>query len=624
MAPKLQIDDRPTFLLGVNYWSRRGGPRMWARFDEDAVRAELRQMRSLGLNCCRSFCFIPDFMPRPPEVDEAPLARLRRYLDLCREEGLSTIPSLLVGHMSGENFDFPGQEGRSPYTDPEILDWQRALGSAVGGACVDHPAVIACLASNEMPLWGGTSTPEVIVAWARAIRDALGGDRPFGLGDGVMNLRGGQNGFDPLALKDVIDFIGPHTYYVDVDPLRQALNAEFCVRSVTHLGLPVLLEEFGCSATQANPANQALYYREALHACLTSGASGALSWCFSDFDLEVQPPYNHQTFELGFGVTRADGSEKPVCNELRAVAALIDEIGFADLRPPGPRAAVVVPSYFNESYPFSYDDRARMRRVLLQAYVLCAAAGLEAELVREEALELGRYRLVLAPATQKLLTATWRALLTWVQWGNTLYWSYYAGDDPFLQGAWCQLMPELTGCEHQLRYATYDLPEDPFQLHGQGLPLTVATTTGPPCRRSYLPIEPRGAQILARDGRGAPALVRNPVGQGQVLFLNHPLEYYLSELPDAGDTGVEIYRLAARTAGLEPAVRSDNGQVQLRSVEVDGARPLLWVVNHGWEPAAVSLDAPEAEPIFGADCPLLDGSQTLHLDPKQVAVYRLR
>jgi hypothetical protein len=386
----------------------------------------------------------------------------------------------------------------------------------------------------------------------------------------------------------------------------------------------VLLEEFGCSATQASAANQALYYREVLHACLTAGASGALSWCFSDFDLEAEPPYNHQTFELGFGVTRADGSEKPVCDELRSTAALIDEVGFARLRPPAPRAAIVVPSYFNESYPFSYDDRARMRRVLLQAYTLCAGAGLEAELVREEALELGRYRLVLAPATQKLLTATWRALLSWVQWGNTLYWSYYAGDDPFLQGAWCHLMPELTGCEHQLRYATYDLPDDPFQLHGHGLPLTVPTTTGAHCRRSYLPIDPRSAEVLARDGRGAPALVRNPLGKGQVLFLNHPLEFFLSELPDAGDTGVEIYRLAARTAGLEPTIQSDNGWVQLRTVEVDGERPLLWMINHGWELATVNLDAPEAAPIHGTDCPLFDGSQTLHLDPKQVAVYRLR
>ena len=41
-----------------------------------------------------------------------------------------------------------------------------------------------------------------------------------------MNLRGGNNGFSPAALRHEVDFFGPHTYYGDLDPLRQAINAE--------------------------------------------------------------------------------------------------------------------------------------------------------------------------------------------------------------------------------------------------------------------------------------------------------------------------------------------------------------------------------------------------------------
>ncbi len=100
------------FLLGANYWSRAGGPRMWERFDEPTVRAELAALRAVGLDCLRIFAFAPSFMPAPPAVDEVMLARLARLAELAREAELGLFPTPLVGHMSGENFDFPEQRGR--------------------------------------------------------------------------------------------------------------------------------------------------------------------------------------------------------------------------------------------------------------------------------------------------------------------------------------------------------------------------------------------------------------------------------------------------------------------------------------------------------------------------------
>lgn len=627
MSHLMRIDGAPAFLLGVNYWSRAGGPRMWERFDEAAVRRELRQMRAVGLNVCRSFCFLPTFVPHPPAVEEQALGRLGRFLTLCHEEGLGTLPTFLVGHMSGENYDFPGQAGRSLYTDAELLAWQRALVRAVSNAAARQPAVVAYLVSNEMPLWAGGAAPATIRSWAGELRAALEGpSRPFGLGDGVMNLQGGQNGFDPCALRDVVDFVGPHTYYADTDPLRQAVNVELCVRSLTHLGLPVLLEELGCSSTQASEEGQRLYYREAIHACLSAGAAGALGWCYSDLDLVDERPYRFQGFELGFGITRADGTEKPVCQELRDISRLIERIDLARLRPPRPQAAIVIPSYFNKAYPFSFECHARMRRTLLQAYALCAAADVEVELVPEEALELQRYRLVLAPATQKLLSPTWQALLDWVRAGNTLYWSYHAGDSPSLHGAWCHLIDRLTGCRHGLRYGCLDLPDDQLLIRGSGLDVRVPTTLEDPVSRSFLPIEPGRASVLARDGRGRPALVRAPHGPGRVVFLNHPLERHLAGRPDAtARSGAHrLYRLIAREAGLDRTARADDPGVQLRLVEQDGAPPLLWIFNHTWDPVSAAIDVPEAESLHGTGVALADGRQTLALEPKQVAVFRVR
>src|SRR5215471_17591902 len=133
MTRYLRAFGRETFLLGVNYWSRAGGPRMWERFDEAAVNAEIAQMRTLGCNACRAFLFNPTFMPTPPRVDAAALARLQSFTRACEQAQLAVLPSLLVGHMSGENYDFAGQGGRSCYADEAIVGWERALARAAGG-----------------------------------------------------------------------------------------------------------------------------------------------------------------------------------------------------------------------------------------------------------------------------------------------------------------------------------------------------------------------------------------------------------------------------------------------------------------------------------------------------------
>ena len=55
----------PAGWLGVNFWSRAGGPRMWARYDAPVVREELETLARHGLDTTRSFCFWPDFVPEP-------------------------------------------------------------------------------------------------------------------------------------------------------------------------------------------------------------------------------------------------------------------------------------------------------------------------------------------------------------------------------------------------------------------------------------------------------------------------------------------------------------------------------------------------------------------------------
>jgi endo-1,4-beta-mannosidase len=103
--------------VGTNFWSRTGGPRMWTRYDGAVVREELATLARHGLNMTRSFCYWPDFVPEPETLDTDVLDRFRDFLDAHVELGLGTVPTFIVGHMSGENWDPSWRQGRDLYTD---------------------------------------------------------------------------------------------------------------------------------------------------------------------------------------------------------------------------------------------------------------------------------------------------------------------------------------------------------------------------------------------------------------------------------------------------------------------------------------------------------------------------
>ena len=100
--------------IGANFWSRAGGPRMWARYDGRLVREELAVLAENGCNITRSFCYWPDFVPSPEPLDEEVCARFADFLEPHRELGLGTIPTFIVGHMSGQNWDPSWRAARDP------------------------------------------------------------------------------------------------------------------------------------------------------------------------------------------------------------------------------------------------------------------------------------------------------------------------------------------------------------------------------------------------------------------------------------------------------------------------------------------------------------------------------
>lgn len=596
--------------IGANFWSRAGGPRMWARYDPDLVREELDVLAGHGCTVTRSFCFWPDFVPEPGRLDEQVAARFGDFLAAHVELGLGTIPTFLVGHMSGENWDPAWRLGRDLYRDVTLVAEEAWFAGEVARRFGRHPAVVGWLVSNEMPLYGGAASEAEVGAWARLLVQAVrsaGAEQPISLGDGAwgVEVTGRDNGFSLRALAPLVDFVGPHVYPMEDDEVRQLLTAAFTCELAGGFGRPVVLEEFGVTSDFASDEHAAGYYRQVLHSTLLAGARGWLAWCNADYDaLAGEDPYRHHPFELHFGLTDREGRPKPQLEALADFAALVGPLAADGWERPPAEAALVVPEHLERVLPFTEPAYRRdLRDDLLQAYVAAREADLPLELVRERDGVPGAARLFLVPCG-KLPTAPGLARLrASAEDGATLYLSYFAGSTPSQRGPWLAGLDELFGVRHALRYGLVD----PIEGDEVGLELVrdlgdlpagsrlAFRVGGEPDARAYLPVEPAGAEVVAVDDRGRPALLRRELGAGAAFLCTYPLEHMAARTPRVNPESTwRLYSALADEAGVRRPVRVDDPRVLVgRLASGGGERVLLLNCSAGQvtaEPIADGID----------------------------------
>jgi endo-1,4-beta-mannosidase len=612
----------PVNWLGVNFWSRTGGSLMWRNYDPQTVREELRVLREHGLGVTRSFFYWPDFMPEPDRVDEDMAARFADFLDRHSEAGLTTIPTFLVGHMSGENWDPPWRHGRDLYSDVWMVARQAWFAGQMVRRFASHPAVCGWLVSNEMPIYGGDDRPAATVsAWAQIIIDAIraaGGTQPVSLGDGAwgIEISGIDNGFSAADSARLCDFLGPHVYPVGNDQVRQHYAAAWVCELAGTLGRPVVLEEFGLSSNFASSDNAAHYYRQILHNTLLAGATGWLAWCNSDYDgLIAQDPYRQHPFELHFGLTDAHGAPKPTLTEMKHFGDVLRAVDIGRCERADTDAALVIPSYLDTSYQFtSPQDSVTISHALRQSYVAARLADLPVALTRESSGISSGARLYLVPSAKQLLGPSWRELEAIAADGATVYVSYSPGDNGYHPGPWYADLDTMFGVRHQLRNGMVDPIEDErvtlvfdheFGTLPAGARLTFSVA-GTEYGRAFLPVRPDGAQVLAVDGHGRPALLLRAVGSGSVVLCTYPIEYLAAMTAQVNPEATSsLYDALAAHAGVRRLVTVDDPRVASDVlVRSDGAR-FVWLVSQATEPVTV-----KPQLAAGSRLATLDGADT--------------
>ncbi|GAA1366421.1 cellulase family glycosylhydrolase [Streptomyces beijiangensis] len=636
-AARLSSDHSPATWLGANFWSRNGGPLMWRSYDGETVGDELRVLREHGLNMTRSFFYWPDFHPEPHRVDEVLCDRYRDFLDRHQELAMTTVPTFIVGHMSGENWDPAWRGGRDLYTDVWLVARQAWFAREMTRRFKDHPAVAGWLISNEMPIYGAEgATRESVASWAQILVDAVragGATQPVSLGDGAWGLEnsGHDNGFSLRDTAALTDWLGPHVYRMEDDVVRQHYAAAWVCELTGTYRRPVVLEEFGLTSAFASGAHAARYYRQALHNSLLAGATGWVAWNNTDYDtLREQPPYNHHPFEMHFGLTDSAGTPKPQLRELRDFAGVLEAVDFERCTRADTDTALVISSYLDTLYPFTRpEDRSHVEQTGRQAWIAARLADAPAAVVRESNGLPEGHRLYLVPATKQLLASGWYRLEELARGGATVYVSYCAGSHDEQRGPWYAHLDELFGVRHQLEYGMVNPIEDEetvltFRQSFGNLPegATLAfRTAGTDSSRSFLPVEPDGAEVLATDGRGRPALLHRSVGAGGIVLCTYPLEHMAAVTPRVNPEATSrLYDALAAHAGVRRPVTVDDPRVAVDLLVHEDGHRFVWLVSQCPDELTVK---PAITPGHRLSEPAGGEVDTVVLPPYGVTVLRL-
>lgn len=590
--------------IGANFWSRTGGPRMWVHYDAKIVREELAVLARHGCSMTRSFCYWPDFVPEPERLDETVLERLADFLDAHVEAGMTTIPTFIVGHMSGENWDPAWRDGRDLYRDVWLVSQQAWFAEEITRRFAAHEAIAGWLITNEMPIYGGPGSIEEVTAWARIMVQAVragGGTQPVSIGDGAWGIEvtGSDNGYSLRALAPLVDFMGPHIYPMTDDLVRESMSAALACELSGSFGRPVVLEEFGLSSDYTSDDNGAHYYRQVLHTSLMAGTKGWIAWNNCDYDdLEAQDPYRHHPFEMHFGLTDSVGRPKAQLREIARFSSLVADLDRTGWEPIAGEAAIVVPEHFERALPSTAPEyRTDIHDNLFQGYIAAREADLPVTFIREIDGVGDDAKLLLLPSTKLLMAPTVDRLVERAGQGATVYLSYFAGSTTRQRGSWLPWLDDIFGIRRHVRYGLSDpIDDDEVTFHfaegfgdiGAGSSLRFRAG-GNESSRAFLPVEATDASVVAVDGHGRPALLRKAVGDGAVVLCTYPLEHMAARTPRVNPEDTwQIYSALASSAGVDRPLTVNDPRVVIGRLRT-GAGERAVLVNISPDTVEASL-----------------------------------
>lgn len=593
--------------VGCNYWASHAGTAMWSDWQPEVVKADLQQLAAEGMQVLRVFPLWPDFQPltqlytgggREEEVrhGETPLApagprdvlavsgicpqALERFAflaDTAAECGLGLLVGLITGWMSGRLFVPPALAHRNVLSDPVAIQWQVRFIRGFVGRFRAHPAVVAWDLGNECNCMAPLSSSQAAYGWTAVISQTIRACDPVRpIVSGMHSIEPQRNAVwriqDQAELTDILTthpypVFTPHCFQDPVNELRNGLHATAQTRWYEEIGgVAAIAEEMGTLGPMVcSDAVSAAYTRSSLYSLWAHDCKAMLWWCAYDQDHLTHAPYDWTAYERELGLIRNNREVKPVMKTIAQVQRTVAALPFAAL-PPRRTEALCLLTDWQDTWGAAYSS-----------FILAKQAGfdLRFRFIDQTLPEADLYILPSLSGDRSLPLRTWRELLARVEAGATLYLSL---DD-------CTLHPFCKPLGMDV--VTCSLRTEPVGLSFGGESLTCAA-------RRRFNLEPRGAQVLAREGDGNPAYTCTAYGKGRIYCLTVPLETSLANTPGAfhGGTALPGWRFYADFAAAQIArriVRKDNIFVGLTEHPCGDAGAVVVAINYASGPQEVAL-----------------------------------
>ena len=582
-------------LVGVNYWASNAGMYMWRNFDIEVVRRDFDLLKEFGVDTVRLFPLWPDFQPvtdalvgshhtyhlrsgdQPLKsfggLDTDMMARFGAVLDLAEERGFKVIVGLLTGWMSGRLFVPELLMNKNPLTDPLCIVWECRFIREFVLYFKDRSCIVAWEPGNECnclvtALRDRSLTEEQAELWISAITATIRAadhERPVYSG---MYSNEIDNPFSITMLKNYVDTQTPHPYplftpYCSMESLttmRAALHS--AAQTSMYSGVtnqPCLVEEIGTLGhTVISDEFGAEYFEKAFWSSMQYGGTGFLWWCAFDQDKFDFPPYDGAAIERTLGMFTSELAPKPVAAKMKEMKLAAESL--PSLSPAIPDAHVILTNP-KESWKSAYG-----------AFCLAAQAGATVDFSYKSSPLRDGERYIIPCLSIDTELKFMDELIERIEKGAKLLITYAGGHIyPF---------EKLTGLAVRGR-----------EKAGRKMSATIADKRVEISTDYSLRLEPRGAQVLLYSGEDI-LLTKNKLGDGEVYFLNAPLEYSYTESYAPCESGIyEIYKLfmdCDKPLGLESDKCSltyhttDEGSVAVLVTRFDDREIIPYTLANGY------------------------------------------
>ncbi len=585
------------FIIGCNYWASNAGTEMWRQWNEEAIREDLRILRDHGIDHLRVFPNWRDFQPVEPVyqvsgrlleyrltgdrlptnpwyLEEEMVARFSRFCELSEEYGMKLIVGLLAGFMSGRTFLPIALYGRDIFSDPTALYFQQKYITGLVKSLKRHKAIAGWDLGNECGGMGMVKDEYMADAWTAMIANAIraaDNTRPVVSGFNTLvpeptcrkwTIRGQAENCDLLTTHPYAYF-DRYTYKERLASFRTSNHATCECKFYKDLGgKPCLVEEIGTLGPMvAEEKRAADFVRMNLFSNWAHGASGVMWWCANEQTNLKTLPYTNQMCEVELGMIYGDRTPKPVLTETARIAKVLRELPFT--LPAVQEDAICVLTQGQDQWGAAY-----------MTWCLAKQAGMTLRFAYSTE-PLPEASLYLFPSTSGrtiMPRERYLELKEKVRQGAAVYIS---NDD----GIWAEF-EEFTGM-HVVDSGEYR----------DSLTAKLGDYTIPFARRIRTELSSAGAEVLARDSSGNPAVSAYDYGKGKVFYVNFPLETMLLEKSNAFDGDLhQVYRTLFRDVLPVKAVRTENPFVSLTWHDAGDGIGYFVAVNYSPESQDLNLE----------------------------------